>query len=536
MQMELVHDRTAKIKVIGVGGAGGNAVNRMVSSGFDGVEFISINTDALALENSLADKKIHIGKTSTKGLGAGANPSKAHDSILEDRQEVVDALVGADMVFIAAGMGGGTGTGAAPVVAEICKELDILSVAVVTKPFPFEGPVRSKNCKGGIEAINNNIDTLISIANEKILGIVDRKMNFKDAFAFCDGVLTDAVRSISEIILKHGEVQVDFADVKAIMQNGGQALMGTGYAEGEDRATEAAQKAITSPLLDDVDINGATGVLVHISANEDLGMHEVSDAMNFIYEAVGEETAANVIFGVSEKPEMTDGISVTVIATGFGGDKANEAQLPDNFATPVQQTAPIEPTVVPAAQPQVMQQVQQPVAQPQMTQPQMTQPVQQVVQPQATQPQMVQPAQPQAFQASQPQMTQPVQPLANYVAPEVEANVGIQERPSIATEESLVGEEDIFDTSVEEQQRIEEELNVPSYKRMEQEAVQAPVEEQIFSSSRQTSDYLNSQVEGEEVVEQPAVDNASSQAHLESYNSQDDDDYEVPAFLRNLNL
>ncbi len=348
MQMELVEDRNAKIKVVGVGGAGGNAVNRMVNSGFDGVEFIAINTDIQALDNSLADIKIPIGVKTTRGLGAGANPTKALESIHENRQDVIDALEGADMVFITAGMGGGTGTGAAPAVAEICKELDILSVAVVTKPFPFEGPVRARNSKNGVEGIVNNVDTIITIANEKILGIADKKMNFKDAFAFCDGVLTDAVRGISEIILNHGEIQVDFADVKAIMSDGGQALMGTGYAEGEDRAIEAAKIAITSPLLDNVDISGASGILIHITAGEDMGIHEMNDAMTFIYEAVGEENAPNIIFGVSTNEKMESGLSVTVIATGFHNKK--EAAGAD-FSDKISESKKVEEVVVEAAAP-----------------------------------------------------------------------------------------------------------------------------------------------------------------------------------------
>jgi cell division protein FtsZ len=307
----------AKIKVIGVGGAGGNAVNRMVASGFDGVEFISINTDALALENSLAEHKISIGNVTTSGLGAGARPQVGQDAILESRTEVVEALQGADMVFITAGMGGGTGTGAAPVVAEICRELGILSVGVVTKPFLFEGPVRMKNCRLGLNELMDHVDTIITIPNQKILSIADRNMSFKQAFAICDDVLTDAVRGISDIILRHGEIQVDFADVNAVMKNGGAALMGTGTAEGENRAVVAAERAINSPLLDDISISGASGLLVNITGGNDLGMMEINDAMSFIFESVGEENEPNIIFGTAINESQEGKLSVTVIATGF---------------------------------------------------------------------------------------------------------------------------------------------------------------------------------------------------------------------------
>jgi cell division protein FtsZ len=318
-KMELVENLKARIKVVGVGGAGGNAINRMIMSGVDGVEFIAINTDNMALENSLADIKIPIGVKTTKGLGAGAKPEIAEESIHENRDQVEKAIEGADMVFITAGMGGGTGSGAAPVVAQICREKGILSVAVITKPFRFEGPKRKSNCEQAISKIESNVDTIITIANEKILGISDKKTSFKEAFAYCDGVLTDAVRGISDIILTHGEIQVDFADVKAIMSAGGHSLMGTGRAEGENRAVLAAERAITSPLLDEVNIAGASGILVNIAAGEGLGIHEINEAMEFIYEAVGEDNAPNIIFGVTEKLNLGEEVAITVIATGFKG-------------------------------------------------------------------------------------------------------------------------------------------------------------------------------------------------------------------------
>ncbi|MEO6097487.1 MAG: cell division protein FtsZ [Fibrobacteria bacterium] len=308
----------AKLKVVGVGGAGGNAINRMVTSGLAGVEFIAVNTDAMALEHNRADIKIQIGTKLTGGLGAGANPSVGNMSMQEDRERVRAQLEGADMVFIAAGMGGGTGTGAAPVVAEIAREMGILTVAVVTKPFLWEGPVRDKNATSGLDALRKNVDTVIVVPNQKLLSVVSKSTPLREAFKMADDILSSATRGISEIILKHGDIQVDFADVRAIMSQGGDALMGTGHASGENRATIAADRAIHSPLLDNVSIAGATGVLVNITGGDDLGIMEVNDAMNFIYEAVGTETQANIIFGTVINPEFKDEIAITVIATGFG--------------------------------------------------------------------------------------------------------------------------------------------------------------------------------------------------------------------------
>jgi cell division protein FtsZ len=308
----------AKLKVVGVGGAGGNAINRMVQSGLAGVEFIAVNTDAMALEHNRADIKIAIGQKLTSGLGAGANPQVGMMSMEEDEDRVRATLEGADMVFIAAGMGGGTGTGAAPVVAQIAREMGILTVAVVTKPFLWEGPVRDKNATMGLEALRKSVDTVIVVPNQKLLSVVNKATPLREAFKMADDILSSATRGISEIILKHGDIQVDFADVRAIMSQGGDALMGTGYASGENRATIAADRAIHSPLLDNMSIAGATGVLVNITGGEDLGIMEVNDAMNYIYEAVGTDTHTNIIFGTVINPEMKDDISITVIATGFG--------------------------------------------------------------------------------------------------------------------------------------------------------------------------------------------------------------------------
>jgi len=324
----------AQMKVIGVGGAGGNAVNRMVQSGLDGVEFIAINTDAMALDNNMADLRLQIGEKITGGLGAGANPRIGMEAMEEDRDKVKAQLEGCDMVFITAGMGGGTGTGAAPVVAEIARELGILTVGVVTKPFAFEGPVRERNCKTGLEALRKVVDTIIVIPNQKLLSIIEKTTTFREAFKLADDILTSATRGISDIILRHGDIQVDFADVKAIMSHGGDALMGSGSAVGENRAIEAADKAIHSPLLEDISISGATGVLVNIAGGEDMSMMEINDAMNFIYEAVGDESNANIIFDTVINPDAGDEVQITVIATGFSKHLEATPIAEQEFLTP----------------------------------------------------------------------------------------------------------------------------------------------------------------------------------------------------------
>jgi cell division protein FtsZ len=347
----------AKLKVVGVGGAGGNAINRMVQSGLAGVEFIAVNTDAMALEHNKADVKIAIGGKLTGGLGAGANPQVGMMSMQEDRERVRATLEGADMVFIAAGMGGGTGTGAAPVVAEIAREMGILTVAVVTRPFLWEGPVREKNANQGLDGLRKSVDTVIVVPNQKLLSVVSKGTPLREAFKMADDILSSATRGISEIILKHGDIQVDFADVRAIMSQGGDALMGTGHANGENRATIAADRAIHSPLLDNVSIAGATGVLVNITGGEDLGIMEVNDAMNFIYEAVGSETHTNIIFGTVINPEFKDEIAITVIATGFGQTHAKQA-APVRAASPDFGKRPgsgyVTPVIPPAYDPKPM--------------------------------------------------------------------------------------------------------------------------------------------------------------------------------------
>jgi cell division protein FtsZ len=312
-------DLSAKMKVIGIGGAGGNAINTMMSSGLNGVDFIAVNTDVQALENSLAPSKVRIGKNLTQGLGAGANPDIGRAAIEEDREEVFRLLSGADMVFVTAGMGGGTGTGAAPVVAEIAKEINALTVGIVTKPFNFEGIKRQERAEMGISEMRKYVDTLIVIPNQRLFAVVDKTTPLRDAFKIADQVLLHATRGISDLILVPGLVNLDFADVKTIMAEMGDALMGTGYAKGEGKAVHAAQQAISSPLLEGVSIKGARGLLVNICGGSDLSLYDVNEATSIISEEAGED--ANVIFGAVIDEKLNEEIFITVIATGFSSQK-----------------------------------------------------------------------------------------------------------------------------------------------------------------------------------------------------------------------
>ncbi len=308
----------ARIKVIGVGGSGKNALNHMITSRVKGVEFIAMNTDTQDLHHSLAPKKLHIGKNLTKGLGAGMNPELGKKAAEETKTEIQDMLKGADMAFIACGMGGGTGTGAAPIVARAAKEQDILTVAVVTRPFFFEGNQRMKIAEKGIEELSKEVDAIIVIPNDKLLAMADKNTAFKDAFATCDEVLRQAVEGISDLITTPGVINVDFADIRAVMQDAGSALMGIGSASGEKRAEKAAFMAINSPLLE-VSIHGAKGVLFAISGGDDLTIHEIQDAAKIITESIDKD--AKVIFGTIRDEKLKKGeVKVTVIATSFPAD------------------------------------------------------------------------------------------------------------------------------------------------------------------------------------------------------------------------
>jgi cell division protein FtsZ len=304
----------ASIKVVGVGGAGGSAVNRMKEAGLAGVQFIAMNTDAQALHNSKADVKIHLGKETTAGLGAGADPSKGEQAANESREDIKSALSGADMVFVTIGAGGGTGSGAGHVVAEIARELGILVVGVATKPFSFEGEKRRVNADWAVAQLGRQVDTLITIPNDRLLQTIDRRTPLLETFKIADDVLRQGVQGISELITEHGLINLDFADVKAIMSNAGSALMGIGRASGDDRAAQAAQQAIESPLIE-VSIDGAKGVLFNVTGGYDMSMSEIQEAAEIITSAVSPD--ANIIFGATLKPELEDELIITVIATGF---------------------------------------------------------------------------------------------------------------------------------------------------------------------------------------------------------------------------
>ncbi len=308
-------ERTARLKVIGIGGAGGNAINTMVQAGLQGVDFIAVNTDQQALDQNKAEMKIQIGKKLTHGLGAGANPEIGRRAVEEDKEDIIQALSGADMVFVTAGMGGGTGTGAAPVVAEIAKDLGALTVAIVTKPFNFEGMKRSQRAEQGIEELRKSVDTLIVIPNQRLFAVVDKSTPLLDAFKVADEVLLHATKGISDLITIPGLINLDFADVRTVMSEMGHALMGTGFASGEGKAAQAAEQAISSPLLEGVSIRGAQGVLVNITGGMQMSLHDINEATSIIYEEVGDK--ANIIFGAVIDESLNDSIFVTVIATGF---------------------------------------------------------------------------------------------------------------------------------------------------------------------------------------------------------------------------
>ena len=359
-------DQLANIKVIGVGGGGSNAVNRMINLGLQGVEFIAVNTDAQALLKSLAPKRLQIGDKLTRGLGAGAQPEVGQKAAEESRDDILEALRGADMVFVTAGMGGGTGTGAAPVVAECAREIGALTVAVVTRPFSFEGMKRKRNAESGIANLRQHVDTIITIPNDRLLQVVDKKTSITQAFLEADDILRQGVKGISDLISEAGLINLDFADVRAIMSNSGTALMGIGEATGENAAVEAAKNAIASPLLETT-IDGARGVLINVTgAEENLSMFEVNEASTTIQEAVNGQ--ANIIWGAAVDNTMGDTVKVTVVATGF--DNNDEVGVPaPQPAQKVQMAAPVAPNLF--GQPQqplqapAQPQVQQPAAAPQ---------------------------------------------------------------------------------------------------------------------------------------------------------------------------
>lgn len=368
IEFDEMQQRGPRIKVIGVGGGGGNAVNTMIQHGIAGVEFIVANTDCQALDMSLADVKLQLGQGCTKGLGAGAKPEVGENAAKESIDRIEELLLGADMVFIAAGMGGGTGTGAAPIIADVAQRLGALTVGVVTKPFLFEGNRRRKSAEAGAEALKKSVDTLIVVPNNRLLQLADAGTSMLDAFKMADQVLLNAVKGISDIITQQGIVNVDFADAISVMSDQGMALMGIGTGKGENRAVQAAEKAISSPLLEDISVDGAMGILVNVTGGKSLTLHEVNDAIELITKAAHED--ANIIFGYVVDEKMEDEVTITVIATGFEtaqrqAAKAVQAAPAVSYVppAPVQMPTPVQsyvPSFVPSHVPPA------PVAQPSM--------------------------------------------------------------------------------------------------------------------------------------------------------------------------
>jgi cell division protein FtsZ len=334
-------EQIAKIKVVGVGGGGGNVVNTMIVSEITGVEFIAANTDSQALRNSKAPMKLQLGNKLTKGLGAGADPEVGRESAQEDRNRIAECLAGADMVFIAAGLGGGTGTGAAPIIAEVAREIGALTVGVVTKPFSREGKRRMQQADKGAAQLKEVVDSLIVVPNDRLLGLAGKNMSILDAFKPSDDVLRQAVQGIADLITTSGLINVDFADVKAIMSERGMAMMGIGIASGESRAADAAQEAICSPLLEEIDISGARGVLVNISGSSSLTMEEFDEASRIIHEKVHED--ANIIVGLVIDEELGDNIKITAIATGFGTAFEQNKRTEDELKSQAMNIAPRNP-------------------------------------------------------------------------------------------------------------------------------------------------------------------------------------------------
>jgi len=328
-EFEESFEKGAKMKVLGVGGAGGNAVNGMINADLQGVEFVAINTDLQALESNKAPVKIQIGKNLTKGLGAGSNPEIGCKAMEEDIDLVVSALTNADMVFLTSGLGGGTGTGACPTISEIAKEMGILTVAIVTRPFVFEGPKRIKIADEGLQKLKEKVDTLIVIPNQRLLSICSKETTLSAAFKLADDVLYQATKGISDLISVTGLINLDFADVRTIMSGMGDAIMGTGVASGENRAVEAANQAISSPLLEEISIEGSEGVLVNISGGKDLSLFEVNDATSIIFDAAGQD--ANIIFGAVIDEKMNDEIRVTVIAAGFNKQSKSVEKIEEKY-------------------------------------------------------------------------------------------------------------------------------------------------------------------------------------------------------------
>lgn len=502
----------AKVKVFGVGGAGGNTVNRMVKMEIAGVEYYAVNTDAKALELSLADHKIAIGQKTTKSLGAGMKPEVGCKAAEENIEELKDAMVGADMIFITAGMGGGTGTGAAPVVGKIAREMGILTVAVVTKPFKFEGKRRGTLAAEGIQNLRSSVDTMIVVDNEKLMGVVqstDKTLTLDGAFKLTDEILGNAVRSICDIMFRHGLIHVDFADIKTVMTNGGSALMGTGIAEGENRGVKATDMALSSPLLEDINVDGATGVLVNVSHGENFSMIEYCEAMEHIRDAVSDKNDPNIIMGDILLPELGDKVCITIIATGCGGSTKQPEQVAPMFAagsfTSVAQQPKSADLVNSIGASQQVQPAVQPVAQP------------------AAQP-VAQPAAPQTVAATPRPTAFNFEALAHGTIP----------MPTVSAQSSAA----VYGSSQfnAQAQTCEEELVVTATATLPEtrEMPEIAEEDQLSCGNFNTPAYTRQQaaIESAEQVAPAAPKEARSLKYAEDSLKVNGVDYDMPAFLR----
>lgn len=525
-EIEQLVAQGAKIKVVGVGGSGCNAVNTMIKMGLTGVEFITANTDKQALDASLAPVKVPIGQELTKGLGAGANPEIGRKAALEDYAQISEILSGSDMVFITAGMGGGTGTGAAPVFAKIAKEVGALTVGVVTKPFMFEGKKRMKHAEGGMALLRENVDSLITIPNQRLLAISGSSLSMMDAFKKADEVLLNAVQGISDLINTTGMINADFADVRTIMSSKGMALMGIGFGSGDHRAVEAATAAISSPLLEDVSINGATGIIINISGGSDMKIHEVNEATTLIMEAAHED--AEIIFGTVIDEALKEQVKVTVIATGLGHLQAQtsvQVQVPAQYnVQPQQQQAQLSgqaqhmaQVAAQVVQQAVQQNVQQPIQQ-NVQQPMNSQPIQQQVAAPVQAQAAVAPASSQAIVPPAP--TAEMLALAASVvrgqaaAAEAQANLAVM--PANRAEEAISR----FDEEVEQQQQ------------------QAQVAQVAMPMSAQQANQVSAQAQS---LQTPSVSQGAEMSELAraralaqrlGITNLTDDEYDVPAYLR----
>ncbi len=523
-EIEQLVAQGAKIKVVGVGGSGCNAVNTMIKMGLTGVEFITANTDKQALDASLAPVKVPIGQELTKGLGAGANPEIGRKAALEDYAQISEILSGSDMVFITAGMGGGTGTGAAPVFAKIAKEVGALTVGVVTKPFMFEGKKRMKHAEGGMALLRENVDSLITIPNQRLLAISGSSLSMMDAFKKADEVLLNAVQGISDLINTTGMINADFADVRTIMSSKGMALMGIGFGSGDHRAVEAATAAISSPLLEDVSINGATGIIINISGGSDMKIHEVNEATTLIMEAAHED--AEIIFGTVIDEALKEQVKVTVIATGLGHLQAQQSvqvQVPAQYnVQPQQQQAQLSGQAQHMAQvaAQVVQQAVQHAVQQNVQQPMNSQPVQH---------QMAAPVQSQAVASANAQAIVPPAPTAEMLAlaasvvrgqaaaAEAQANLAVM--PANRAEEAITR----FDEEVEQQQQQQAQVQAAP--------VAVPMSAQATAqvSPQPQSLQTPSVSQGAEMSE---LARARALAQRLGITNLTDDEYDVPAYLR----